>query len=165
MAEAFQMQQLTERLNAAEAALGAAAATAQTQQAQLQQQQTQIEALLQQQQAGGGKGKGGGAPGAQRRLGLDTRMLGKPDIYDGDAQKWPDWITVIRAYTAIAIEGAGGLMEQCEADPESEILRATLLDEGQQHYLQRHKGSWAHRVERSVCFRSSHVPEFGFAPR
>ena len=41
-----------------------------------------------------GCASGGGPHG----FGIDTRMLGRPDTFDGSESKWGDWITVMKAY-------------------------------------------------------------------
>jgi len=33
--------------------------------------------------------------------GVDTRVLGKPDIFDGNGAKWRDWSTIMRAYLSL----------------------------------------------------------------
>ena len=43
--------------------------------------------------------------GRKRRLshgfGIDTRMLGRPDTFDGSESKWGDWSTVMKAKAAL----------------------------------------------------------------
>ena len=34
-------------------------------------------------------------------FGIDTRMLGRPDTFDGSESKWGDWSTVMKAYAAL----------------------------------------------------------------
>ena len=45
----------------------------------------------------GGASSGGGPHG----FGIDTRMLGRPDTFDGSESKWGDWSTVMKAYAAL----------------------------------------------------------------
>ena len=45
----------------------------------------------------GGTSSGGGPHG----FGIDTRMLGRPDTFDGSESKWGDWRTVMKAYAAL----------------------------------------------------------------
>ena len=44
-----------------------------------------------------GSASGGGPSG----FGIDTRMLGRPDTFDGSESKWGDWSTVMKAYAAL----------------------------------------------------------------
>ena len=44
-----------------------------------------------------GDASGGGPHG----FGIDTRMLGRPDTFDGSESKWGDWSTVMKAYAAL----------------------------------------------------------------
>ena len=41
-----------------------------------------------------------GAPKG-RTVSIDTKLLGRPDIFDGKEEKWPDWSMVFRAYAGI----------------------------------------------------------------
>ena len=43
------------------------------------------------------RGASGGGP---HGFGIDTRMLGRPDTFDGSESKWGDWSTVMKAYAA-----------------------------------------------------------------
>ena len=80
-------------------------AAMQVQQAQTEQQLR--EAREQQRRRRGVRaGKGGVAGGASsgggpHGFGIDTRMLGRPDTFDGSESKWGDWSTVMKAYAAL----------------------------------------------------------------
>ena len=43
---------------------------------------------------------------------LDTRVLGKPDYFDGASSKWADWAVVVRAYCTVLDEQMGELMDR-----------------------------------------------------
>ena len=51
--------------------------------------------------AGKGVVAGGASGGGPSGFGIDTRMLGRPDTFDGSESKWGDWITVMKAYAAL----------------------------------------------------------------
>ena len=86
-------------------------AAIQVQQAQTEQQLREArEAAATAAAAAAGKGvrasKGGVAGGASsggghHGFGIDTRMLGRPDTFDGSESKWGDWSTVMKAYAAL----------------------------------------------------------------
>ena len=44
------------------------------------------------------RGASGGGP---HGFGIDTRMLGRPDTFDGSESKWSDWSTVMKAHAAL----------------------------------------------------------------
>ena len=44
---------------------------------------------------------GGASGGGPSGFGIDTRMLGRPDTFDGSESKWGDWSTVMKAYAAL----------------------------------------------------------------
>ena len=44
---------------------------------------------------------GGASSGGPHGFGIDTRMLGRPDTFDGSESKWGDWSTVMKAYAAL----------------------------------------------------------------
>ena len=72
---------------------------------------------------GAGAAPGGGRPGGL----VDTRVLGKPDHFDGSVNKWADWSVILRAYCSVAHPGLGPLMEMAEAaDEATEPVRASL---------------------------------------
>ena len=58
-------------------------------------------------------GTGGGANG----FGIDTRMLGRPDSFDGTEAKWSDWSTVLKAYAGLCNQTLVAAMPQIEAEP------------------------------------------------
>ena len=51
--------------------------------------------------AGKGGVAGGASGGGPHGFGIDTRMLGRPDTFDGSESKWCDWSTVMKAYAAL----------------------------------------------------------------
>ena len=51
--------------------------------------------------AGKGGVAGGASGGGPSGFGIDTRMLGRPDTFDGSESKWCDWSTVMKAYAAL----------------------------------------------------------------
>ena len=51
--------------------------------------------------AGKGGVAGGASGGGPSGFGIDTRMLGRPDTFDGSESKWGDWSTVMKAYAAL----------------------------------------------------------------
>ena len=51
--------------------------------------------------AGKGGVAGGASGGGPHGFGIDTRMLGRPDTFDGSESKWGDWSTVMKAYAAL----------------------------------------------------------------
>ena len=44
--------------------------------------------------------------------GVDTRVLGKPDQFDGTQSKWKDWSTVARAYFMLVSPPRGSYNEK-----------------------------------------------------
>ena len=59
------------------------------------------------------RGAGTGNPG------IDTRSLGKPEIFSGETAKWRDWSIVLRSYISAVDHNAVALMTRAEtsADP------------------------------------------------
>ena len=57
---------------------------------------------------------------------IDTRTLGKPDNFNGEAGKWSDWKTVMTAYCSVLSERLGQLMQSLEEGTVSNLRRATL---------------------------------------
>ena len=55
---------------------------------------------------------------------VDTRLLGKPDSFDGGAG-WKDWSIVFRSYASACSPSLGSLMERAERAT-SPVLNATL---------------------------------------
>ena len=56
---------------------------------------------------------------------VDTRVLGKPQDFNGSSHDWKDWSTVIRAYTSIVKEGLKEAMEAAEASA-TPVLNAVI---------------------------------------
>ena len=87
-----------------------------------------IEALQQAgaQAQGAGSANGlGGQGGTSERI-LDTRVLGKPDTFDGVEKNWPDWSVVIKAFSTLNNGDIGKLMDFAEEHSEIEILNGVL---------------------------------------
>jgi len=62
-----------------------------------------------------GAGGGGAATTVtKRRIGIDTRNLGRPDSFDGTDGRWRDWSIVFRSYSLLVNPLLGQLMEQAE---------------------------------------------------
>ena len=55
---------------------------------------------------------------------IDTRTLGKPDIYTGDENKWQDWKVVVKAYCSVVNPRMGNHAE----DAQNQVLNS-MLDE------------------------------------
>ena len=53
-----------------------------------------------------------GATSPTRARGIDTRLLGKPQDFHGEASAWQDWSTVFKGYAGAVIEGLSGLMRK-----------------------------------------------------
>ena len=73
---------------------------------------------------GAGKGKTPTRPG----LGIDTRLLGKPETFTGEEAKFKDWTTITRSYCALV----NPLLRLEIKDAETSqvpILRVNLGDE------------------------------------
>ena len=49
-----------------------------------------------------------------RMPGLDTRSLGKPEVFEGKVDKWKDWYIVVKSYVSAVDHNAGPLMSQAE---------------------------------------------------
>ena len=41
-------------------------------------------------------------------VGIDTRLLGKPQEFHGEAEKWKDWAAVFRGYAGAAVPRLAG---------------------------------------------------------
>jgi hypothetical protein len=81
----------------------------------------QLQAELQQQRAAGVPV---GRPPAAH--GLDTRNLGKPDVFSGETSKWRDWSIVLRSYISAADHNATALLAHAETSREP--VRNLALD-------------------------------------
>ena len=68
--------------------------------------------LLAAAQAGGG-GLGGGASRGSGQGGVDTKLLGRPDVLLREEQ-WTDWATVMRAYASLLCAPMQPAMEEAE---------------------------------------------------
>ena len=61
-------------------------------------------------------------------VGIDTRLLGKPQEFHGEADKWKDWAAVFRGYAGAAVPRLGLAMATAETD-RSPQLNATLSED------------------------------------
>ena len=86
--------------------------------AQVLQLQTQLAAVT-----GGGKGAGKGVP--PPGLGVDTRVLGRPELFHGDDKSLYEWSQVFRAYAGLVQAGIRELMLKAE-DNSQEVENVSL---------------------------------------
>lgn len=112
------------RVGALEAALAQAAAevarlNGQVGQAQAEAQAATAAAQAAQAQPDGAEERGGGRPQQRGRsnFGIDTRMLGRPEIFTGEEQRWSDWSTVLKAYAGLCDAALVDAMPRVEAAP------------------------------------------------
>ena len=76
-----------------------------------------------------GAGKGRVGPG----LGVDTRALGRPSMFDGQDVKWRDWSVVFKSYAGLVNERLATLMAPAEtAEPATLRNDALANDEARQ---------------------------------
>ena len=66
-------------------------------------------------------------PGSAAYYGIDTRTLGKPDIFHGEDVKWADWRVIMKAYCSVVSARMGILMSTQETADQT-MLQATLSD-------------------------------------
>ena len=66
--------------------------------------------------AGKGGVAGGASGGGPHGFGIDTRMLGRPDTFDGSESKWGDWSTVMKAYAALCNASLVSAMPSSEVE-------------------------------------------------
>ena len=109
-------------------------------QAQVQQQQnymaqmnTAFQGLAAQIAMGAGKGNG-----SKGGYGVDTKVLGRPDIMDAES-KWHDWSVVMRAYAGVTNNDLGVAMETVEGTMENddrEVRNAALGEQTRQSSIQ-----------------------------
>ena len=79
-------------------------------------------ALEESERAAAAAGNAGG--GAKRAI--DTRGLGKPDMFTGSAAKWRDWRVIARAFLCCLHGRLEALMRVAEKDLTSSVVNATL---------------------------------------
>ena len=86
--------------------------------ARLEQATATIATLQQQQQQQSTRDAANGAGAAVtppiRSPGIDTRSLGKPEIFEGKMEKWKDWYIVVKSYISAIDHNAGPLMNRAE---------------------------------------------------
>ena len=51
--------------------------------------------------------------------GIDTKLLGKPNDFHGEDEKWFEWATVFRGYAGAAVPFVGELVNLVETDRHS----------------------------------------------
>jgi len=72
---------------------------------------------------------------AVRSVGIDTKLLGRPDIFEKE-EKWMDWSTIMRAYGGLLGEKVGPGMRAAETG--GAVLNASLDAEERRMSLQLH---------------------------
>ena len=132
-----------------------------TLQAEMLQQRQQLDAEQHARQAleatvAGGQtvnGPRGPAPTARRKLGIDTRNLGRLDYFDGTDARWRYWSIVFRSYSLLVNPVLGQLMAQAERLDHPALQSTLSTDEhkeatGELYHLLLHltKGSALDRV-------------------
>ena len=60
---------------------------------------------------------------------IDTRVLGKPESFEGNEAKWPDWSVVVRAYMSLVNTRLGTLLPAAELEANVEALNNERLAE------------------------------------
>ena len=58
------------------------------------------------------------ATGGRSQPILDTRVLGKPETFDGSIEKWADWAFVFRSYVHCVSADLGTLLHEAEGRTE-----------------------------------------------
>ena len=71
-----------------------------------------------------------GRASGERKVGVDTRNLGRPSQFNGTDSAWRDWSVVFRSYAALVHPALKGEMQRVERLPTAET-NAGLLDEEQ----------------------------------
>ena len=70
------------------------------------------------------------ARGPETKPLIDTRILGKPDGFNGEDHKWKDWSIVTKTYAGVVCPELAELMVDAEGS-ETAVHNATLLEEEQ----------------------------------
>ena len=109
-------QQMMERLLALERQ-NEQLAEALRQQQQQQQQQAEAAAAAAATAAENAAERGPG-PSHHWTSQIDTRMIGRPETFDGITTRWKDWPIVFRSYMGAAVPRLTDLMHQVEGSPE-----------------------------------------------
>ena len=73
-----------------------------------------------------------GRTAGERKIGVDTRNLGRPSQFDGTDSAWRDWSVVFRSYAALVHPALKREMQRVELLPTAET-NAGLLDDEQVH--------------------------------
>eukprot|EP00971_Amphidinium_carterae_P170813 3385187-Amphidinium_carterae.1 len=117
-----QVQELVTRIQAMEASEANGIAREQALQVTVQNLTAQLTTA---QQQGGGAASAGGtlATGAGT---VDTRALGKPDVFEGVEAKWHDFRVVFKAYCSCVNQRLGTLMTGVEANISGSFLNNSL---------------------------------------
>ena len=71
-----------------------------------------------------------GRASGERKIGVDTRNLGRPSQFNGTYSAWRDWSVVFRSYAALVHPALKGEMQRVERLPTAET-NAGLLDDEQ----------------------------------
>ena len=61
-----------------------------------------------------------------RQTKVDTRTLGKPDMFTGEEQKWQDWKTVLSAYCAVVDLQMGVIMDAIATGESTNLVNSGL---------------------------------------
>ena len=135
-----QLQQLLQRVSAMEGVIQQQQSQTQTLEGQLQatqqelaqsaQQRSQLEQQLHDatQRANQSAHAANMARGPEVRPLIDTRILGKPDTFNGEESKWKDWSVVTKTYAGVVCPALAHLMAAAEASPGA-VPNATLPGE------------------------------------
>ena len=101
-----------------------------------------------------------GRASGERKIGVDTRNLGRPSQFNGTDSAWRDWSVVFRSYAALLHPALKGEMQRVERLPTAETNAGLLDDEQVQassddYHLLLHLGSYSgSRGERWVGRRA-----------
>ena len=71
----------------------------------------------------------GGITNASNTNFIDTRVLGKPQSFEGNEAKWPDWSVVVRAYMSLVNTQLGTLLPAAELEANVDALNNERLAE------------------------------------
>ena len=108
-----------------------------------------------------------GRASGERKIGVDTRNLGRPSQFNGTDSAWRDWSVVFRSYAALVHPALKGEMLRVERLPTTETNAGLLDDEQVQassnlYHLLLHIGSYSgSRGERWVGRRAPCLADVG----
>ena len=63
-----------------------------------------------------------------RQTKVDTRTLGKPDMFTGEEQKWQDWKTVVSAYCSVVDLQMGVIMDSVATGASTNLVNIGLTE-------------------------------------